>query len=233
MSEWLVIVFAVALIAVCVAQIVLMNQQAGLMRSLSEHIREGLSQTARTADAANSAAGTAKLALEVSTRANIVIESVTLLDPRPEGNRRLADRAARSRIEVGLKNLGATPAKDLRFEFSAEMPPYFEEAVSLEGNRAELHPQCIARPTFKPIHSLCSEFYRDADVNLCLEDLRVKGQIRYRDIFNNGYQIECSARFDPVVWQFEIVTDARSARYHQPSGTGGAAVAARVGDNGH
>lgn len=233
MPELLAVVFIIALIAVAVAQIILIYQQVELTRRLTDHLRDGLAQTARAADAANSTAGMVKLALEVSARANIAIESITLIDPRTEGNRRIADRAARSCIEIVVKNNGATPAKDLRFEFVAEMPPYIEEPASITGHRAELHSQCTTRPVFKPLKDMCSEFYKDADLNLCLEDLRVKGQVRYKDIFNNSYYVECSARFDPVAWEFEVVTDSQSGAHHHVSSAGNAAVAARVGDNRH
>lgn len=232
MPEWLIAVFTIALISVAVAQIVFLRQQVEFMRKAYEHIREGLAQAEITAQAASSVAGTAKLALEISARANIAIESVTLVDPRPEGNRRITDRAARSCVEVTIKNYGATPAKDLRYEFAAQMTPYIEEPVFISGQRPELHSQCTARPTFKSIRDMCSEFYRDADVNLCLDDLVLKGRVRYKDIFGNGYSVECAARFDPVAWQFETATDAQ-AGYSLPSGSGNAAVAARVGDNGH
>ena len=162
------------------------------------------------ADTAANAAGTARIATEVAYRANVAIESILLRDPRPVGNRRIADRATRSCIEITVRNHGATPAKEMSFEFHAAMPPYIEQPVSLVSKTAELHTHCSAISTFRPIGEMSGEFFKEADVNLFLDDLRIDGHIRYRDIFGNGYKVECSATFDPASWQFQLVTNVKS-----------------------
>src|SRR5579863_5388599 len=95
--------FTLALVALAGAQFWAMYQQA-------EYMRDGLAETKRAANAAASASASARQALEISNRAIVGIESIILRDPWPVGTRRIENRAARSYIEVTLKNYGATPA---------------------------------------------------------------------------------------------------------------------------
>ena len=194
-----------------------MQQQAEYMRGhteqlrkQTEHMQGALVETRVAANAAQSASVTAKTAVEISNRANVNIESILLRDPRPVGNRRIENLAARSCIEITLRNHGTTAAKELFFEFKAAMPPYIEEPVCIAGEKAELHTQGSATSVFKPVQEMRSDFFHDADVNIFLEDLRVDGHIRYKDIFGHCYHVECSAAFKPEAWQFDVVTNVRS-----------------------
>jgi len=98
--------------------------------------------------------------MEIANRANVGIESVVLRDPWPAGSRRNEGRAARSYIEVMIRNYGATRAQEMSFEFRAAMPPSIERPVSIVGKSSELHTLCSARSAFKTIHEMCSEFFR-------------------------------------------------------------------------
>lgn len=188
----------------------LAGAQFWAMRKQGEYMRDGLAETKRAVDAAANASATARMAMEISTRANVGIESIVLRDPWPAGSRRDEGRAARSHIEVTIKNYGATRAKEMYFEFRAAMPPYTEQPVSIVSKCTELHTLCSAKSVFKTIPEMCSEFFTDTDLNLFLEELRVDGQIRYKDVFGHAYHVECAATFDTAAWQFEIVTTVRS-----------------------
>jgi hypothetical protein len=201
--DWIMALFTLALAVLAGAQFWAMYRQA-------EYMRRGLAETKRAANAAASASATTKLALEISNRANVGIESIVLRDPWPVGTRRIENRAARSFIEVTIKNYGATPAKEMSFEFRVLMPPYIGEPVPIVSRKTELHSLCSSPSAFKPIHEISGEFFKNADANMFLRDLRVDGYIRYKDVFGHGYYVECAATFDPTGWEFEVVTTVRS-----------------------
>jgi len=215
LPDWIMAFFTVALTALAGAQFWAMYKQGEYTRDGLVEAKRAARAAASAAEAAASASATAKMTMEIANRANVGIESIILRDPWPAGSRRNEGRAARSYIEVVIKNYGATRAEEMSFEFRAAMPPYIEKPVpiqplSLLGNSSELHTLCCARSASKSIHEMCSEFFSDTDLNLFLGDLRVDGHVRYKDLFGNGYCIECSATFDPVAWQFETITRVRS-----------------------
>ena len=215
MSDWIMAFFAVALTALAGAQFWAMYKQGEYMRNGLGEAKRAADAAANAADASASASATARMTMETANRANVGIESIILRDPWPAGSRRNEGRAARSYIEVVIKNYGATRAEEMSFEFRAAMPPYIEQPVSIQpvfirGNNSELHTLCCARSTSKSIHEMCSEFFSDTDLNLFLGNLRVDGHIRYKDLFGHGYCVKCSATFNPVAWQFETVTTVRS-----------------------
>jgi hypothetical protein len=215
MSDWIMVLFTIAFSALAGAQFWAMYKQGAYMRDGLVEAKRAADAAASAADAAASASATARMTMEIANRANVGIESIILRDPWPAGSRRNEGRAARSYIEVVIKNFGATRAEEMSFQFRAAMPPYIEQPVSIQpvsplGNSSELHTLCCARSASKSIHEMCSEFFSDTDLNLFLGDLRVDGRVRYKDLFGHGYCVECSATFNPVAWQFETVTTVRS-----------------------
>jgi hypothetical protein len=208
-TDWLVAAFTGGLLLLAVLQWLAMQDQA-------KQMREGLVETKKAADAAIEgakaallSATTAKQALVVSQQADLGIASVQLRHPDPDNMLMgIGVNEANSRIEVAVKNAGATRATEIihNFRIFAEG---VEDLVILEpfncGSVApnSLHAGAeitIRSPALREVFPKCQE----GSVMLGLVTRRVlsiSGTIAYEDVFGNPLGLKFSGR---IVEQVEL-----------------------------
>lgn len=188
------------------------------MNKQAEHMRDALIENRKSANAAKESAEVAQRTLEISQRANLGIEAIRLkFPPRASPTEHTLDQLFASRIELVIKNTGATEAKGFYFEMRVSidgLDPDVKTPDPIVSHRGDLHAGS-SRGTLTP--ELQQMFHRlHVQQAVTNGTLRVGGFVRYRNIFREtGYYIEYTSRFEPSTFDFEISAEAMTDEEQQ------------------
>lgn len=175
------------------------------MRNQAAHMREGLAETKRAANAADTSATAAteavenaKNALRVTERALVKIESVIL---RGDATRFEESTA----VHIKLKNFGRTVAYSVIVTGSLES----------EGKRKELSetPAIMMAPqghNYWTSHSL-GYFLEPSDIQAIADTtagLAYEIVVTYIDVFKDKHTYKASGRWSPALRRFNIASDS-------------------------
>jgi ribosomal protein S11 len=182
------------------------SRQADLMKVQADYMRDGLTETKIAAKAATESAATAQRTLEISQRANIAIEAITLKSPLPNRmSQSDAEISCRSSIEFKVRNTGSTVAKNFYFELRIEIPwiePGFTNPTPIVTSRTDLHPGMVMGHETGELETMFAEHFILRAIKKA--ELEANGFIRYSDVFGKDYRVDFNSRFDPRSNTFSI-----------------------------
>jgi hypothetical protein len=177
------------------------------MRKQAHYMRDGLTETSRAADAANTSAGVATKALEHSERAAALTErAIVLIDSiswGPRDNPVLSGIELRTRVTFTLKNFGKTMAS--KVQMHGGLIPEWKAKSILEVEKlmpTTIAPQGSNSWTVPALQNLLLPAETDS-INQSRETLAFHITATYQDSFGK-YKYQCTGRFDPVLKRFLI-----------------------------
>ena len=190
---WLTVA-TMALVAVTVWLVI----ETHRMRTSSDtSMREMLRHAEASADAATLSAETGRLALELSERADVLVDKIELTDP---------NAIAQSNVALTLKNFGRTRAIDLhgpvfsgiRTNVPPKVPTAETHTVLGAGAELKLRTRASIRDT------LGEAAYTEMVSGDEKKRFRMWGSMTYTDVFGKSHPLHFCASLNPRTWVFII-----------------------------
>jgi hypothetical protein len=173
-----------------------MHKQRIAMEQQAQYMRDGLALTEISANAAKLAADTAKRALEVTERADILVQAVPI-STYPAFN-------GESVISIVLKNCGRTRGNRVVVDMGLVFVPEIEQIPAEQPIvEAVLGAGDTMPVAFQPPRRCWTKetVGRIIDGGLTL---RFEAEVVYFDVFDKRHRTKCSGAFDPGTCSFRI-----------------------------
>jgi hypothetical protein len=187
-SDGLLALFTALLVVVAVLQWLTMRGHARELTAVAEHLRDGLQQTKKAAEAAIKTANLTEEALHLTQSADIHLELVAFNPP----GRLTIDTV----LVLCFRNLGKTRAKRLTHDLR----------IGIVGGNIISKPDdniAIVVGPGQPMQIVFDSLRKGINDTLFGKvmkselSLRIKGELRYLDIFDKPHRLSCEATYNP------------------------------------
>jgi hypothetical protein len=191
--KWSTIISAVATFGIFVLAFFQWRAMRGhkeALDAMAEHMRDGLVETRKAADAAKKSAEVSEMALRLTQRADILVEACSIVDNTRAG----FQIAPNNHVSVAFKNFGRTRAENVVYKIRLIIPGV-PESDQINGP-SPLGPGDSQTMSFIPFGAFLNQSTMN-DIGTGAIIMRIKGTVSYADIFGDTHVVEVLARYSP------------------------------------